>query len=187
MRSKIPLARALALTGASLICFSGGANAQQLAAAGVPEQVTITGRLEEDLPTSRRIGLARWHGPRGGNPERRLYRHRAVAPDSCLRPFHCTPKWPVRLGRHLVPGGDIAVFDIGARVFLDMERRHRIDGNLQNVFEGICDSFDAGSPMSLETPISCPISACRASCRSTTPTISFDDALRWAGGCAARP
>ena len=50
MRSKISLARAMALAGTSFLCLSGAAYAQQLAAAGVPEQVTITGRLEEDLP-----------------------------------------------------------------------------------------------------------------------------------------
>ena len=50
MRSKIQLARSVALAGPSILCLVGTAHAQQLAAVGVPEQVTITGRLEEDLP-----------------------------------------------------------------------------------------------------------------------------------------
>ena len=39
----------MALAGTSFLCLSGAAQAQSLAA-GVPEQVMITGRLEEDLP-----------------------------------------------------------------------------------------------------------------------------------------
>jgi outer membrane receptor for ferric coprogen and ferric-rhodotorulic acid len=31
--------------------------------------------------------------------------------------------------------GDYVVIDLGARAFLDMERHHRIDVNLQNVFD----------------------------------------------------
>jgi hypothetical protein len=59
----------------------------------------------------------------------------AQSPRSLFPAFHRTQKRPVRLCRHLVPGGDIAAFDIGARVFLDNERLHRIDVNLQNVFD----------------------------------------------------
>ena len=52
MRSKIQLARALALASTSFFCLVDAAFAQQQASAvpGVPEQVVITGRLEEDLP-----------------------------------------------------------------------------------------------------------------------------------------
>ena len=51
MRSKIQLARALALASTASLCLVEGAFAQQTAAVpGVPEQVVITGRLEEDLP-----------------------------------------------------------------------------------------------------------------------------------------
>lgn len=51
MRSKFHLVRAMALASTSFLGLSGAAyGQQQLAAAGVPEQVTITGRLEEDLP-----------------------------------------------------------------------------------------------------------------------------------------
>ncbi|HMI95840.1 MAG TPA: TonB-dependent receptor [Micropepsaceae bacterium] len=51
MRFKIQLARVIALAGTSTLCLSGTSLAQQVTtAAGVPEQVVITGRLEEDLP-----------------------------------------------------------------------------------------------------------------------------------------
>jgi outer membrane cobalamin receptor len=50
LRSNIRFARALALANTSFLALSGAAYGQTLEAAGVPEQVTITGRLEEDLP-----------------------------------------------------------------------------------------------------------------------------------------
>ena len=51
MRPNFLSARALALAGTSFLCLTGVAEAQQVvAAAGVPESVVITGRLEEDLP-----------------------------------------------------------------------------------------------------------------------------------------
>ena len=51
MRSKDQLARAIALAGTGMFCLSGTALAQEAAAvAGVPEQVLVTGRLEENLP-----------------------------------------------------------------------------------------------------------------------------------------
>lgn len=51
MRRSIQLARAFALASTSFVCLIEGAFAQQVAAvSGVPEQVIITGRLEEDLP-----------------------------------------------------------------------------------------------------------------------------------------
>jgi len=49
VRSKIQLARAAALASSGFLCLAA-VQAQTLAQAGVPEQVTITGRLEEDLP-----------------------------------------------------------------------------------------------------------------------------------------
>ncbi len=52
MRSNLQLARAMALASTGLLCLAGRAEAQQQAAAipGLPEQVVVTGRLEEDLP-----------------------------------------------------------------------------------------------------------------------------------------
>ena len=50
MRSKIHLARALALASVSSFCLTEGAFAQAGNVAGMPEQVVVTGRLEEDLP-----------------------------------------------------------------------------------------------------------------------------------------
>ena len=68
--------------------------------------------------------------------------------------------------------GDVAVFDIGGRVFLDMERHRRIDVNLQNVFDKqYATHFNARW---VGRPIWCLISACHALCPSTTPIISSD-------------
>src|SRR5262245_62473177 len=56
MSCKFKILRAAALTGASLLCMSGAAiaqdqaNTQVAAAVGEPERVLITGYLEQDLP-----------------------------------------------------------------------------------------------------------------------------------------